>query len=281
MNKGLEVIEAHYLFGAAYDAIDIVIHPQSIIHSMVETADSSVLAQLGWPDMRLPILYTMSWPARVPCSEQTWPRLDFIKMGDLTFRCGGGLLVGGGRLLGHGCGWGSRGGMGQCSGMEPPTAWAQPPPPALPPACRAPDHAKYPSMKLAYASGRAGGTMTGVMSAANEQVGVAGLALRTRWRGHCCCSGAGWCCSTWWCCLTCQHPPEPPRLRCSCQAVELFLADRIGYLDIMRVVEACCEAHAADLVAVPSLEEIVHYDAWARRHVAESVNKSQGLAVAA
>ena len=86
MNKGLEVIEAHYLFGASYDNIDIVIHPQSIIHSMIETADSSVLAQLGWPDMRLPILYTMSWPERVQCSEQTWPRLDFIKMGDLTFR---------------------------------------------------------------------------------------------------------------------------------------------------------------------------------------------------
>ena len=79
-----------------------VIHPQSIIHSMVETADSSVLAQLGWPDMRLPILYTMSWPARVQCSEQTWPRLDFVKMGDLTFRRGrrqaaGGVLGGTGR----------------------------------------------------------------------------------------------------------------------------------------------------------------------------------------
>uniref|UniRef100_A0A6N2LHL4 1-deoxy-D-xylulose-5-phosphate reductoisomerase n=1 Tax=Salix viminalis TaxID=40686 RepID=A0A6N2LHL4_SALVM len=54
-NKGLEVIEAHYLFGAEYDNIDIVIHPQSIIHSMVETQDSSVIAQLGWPDMRLPL----------------------------------------------------------------------------------------------------------------------------------------------------------------------------------------------------------------------------------
>ena len=52
----------------------------------VETADSSVLAQLGWPDMRLPILYTMSWPQRVECSEVTWPRLDFVKMGDLTFK---------------------------------------------------------------------------------------------------------------------------------------------------------------------------------------------------
>ena len=86
MNKALEVIEAHYLYGTSYDDIDVVIHPQSIIHSMVETADSSVLAQLGWPDMRLPILYTMSWPQRVNCSEQTWPRLDFIKMGDLTFK---------------------------------------------------------------------------------------------------------------------------------------------------------------------------------------------------
>jgi 1-deoxy-D-xylulose-5-phosphate reductoisomerase len=54
MNKGLEVIEAHYLFGVDYDAIDIVIHPQSIIHSLIELQDTSVLAQLGWPDMRLP-----------------------------------------------------------------------------------------------------------------------------------------------------------------------------------------------------------------------------------
>lgn len=173
MNKGLEVIEAHYLFGASYDDIDIVVHPQSIIHSMVETADSSVLAQLGWPDMKLPILYTMSWPERVYCSETTWPRLDFVKMGDLTFRT--------------------------------------------------PDHAKYPSMELAYAAGRAGGTMTGVLSAANEQ------------------------------------------------AVEMFLAEKIGYLDIMKEVEAACEAHQQDLVASPSLEEIVHYDQWARDFVKEHV----------
>lgn len=72
MNKGLEVIEAHYLFGVDYDNIDIVIHPQSIIHSMVETADSSVIAQLGWPDMRLPIMYTMSFPERIPVSDKTW-----------------------------------------------------------------------------------------------------------------------------------------------------------------------------------------------------------------
>ncbi len=53
--------------------------------------DINLYVQLGWPDMRLPILYTMSWPQRVPCSEKTWPRLDFVKMGDLTFRCGPGL----------------------------------------------------------------------------------------------------------------------------------------------------------------------------------------------
>ncbi|NJK29392.1 MAG: 1-deoxy-D-xylulose-5-phosphate reductoisomerase, partial [Acaryochloris sp. SU_5_25] len=64
MNKGLEVIEAHYLFGVDYDHIDIVIHPQSIIHSLIELQDASVLAQLGWPDMRLPLLYALSWPER-------------------------------------------------------------------------------------------------------------------------------------------------------------------------------------------------------------------------
>ena len=65
MNKGLEVIEAHYLFGADYDDIDVVVHPQSIIHSAIETQDNSVIAQLGWPDMRLPLLYSVSWPHRV------------------------------------------------------------------------------------------------------------------------------------------------------------------------------------------------------------------------
>lgn len=175
MNKGLEVIEAHYLFGADYDNIDIVIHPQSIIHSMVETQDSSVLAQLGWPDMRLPILYTMSWPDRVPCSEETWPRLDFTKADSLTFR--------------------------------------------------APDRLKYPAMDLAYAAGRAGGTMTGVLSAANEK------------------------------------------------AVELYLAEKIKYLDITRLVGECCDAHRNELVAAPSLDEIVHYDLWARDWVAANAKE--------
>ena len=116
MNKGLEVIEAHYLFGLDYDQIEIIIHPQSIIHSMVELADSSVLAQLGWPDMKLPILYCLSWPERL---ETPWRRLDLTAVGQLSFR--------------------------------------------------QPDPAKYPCMRLAYAAGRAGGTMPAAMNAANEQ----------------------------------------------------------------------------------------------------------------
>jgi len=83
MNKGLEVIEAHYLFGTSYENIEIVIHPQSIIHSMIELDDSSVLAQLGWPDMKLPILYAMSWPERF---KTNWKRLDLTEIGQLTFK---------------------------------------------------------------------------------------------------------------------------------------------------------------------------------------------------
>ncbi len=83
MNKGLEVIEAHYLFGLDYDDIDIVVHPQSIIHSLIELQDTSVLAQLGWPDMRLPLLYSLSYPERIPAQLE---QFDLVKAGDLTFR---------------------------------------------------------------------------------------------------------------------------------------------------------------------------------------------------
>lgn len=83
MNKGLEVIEAHFLFGMDFDHIDIVIHPQSIIHSLIELQDTSVLAQLGWPDMRLPLLYALSWPERI---YTDWESLDLVKCGSLTFK---------------------------------------------------------------------------------------------------------------------------------------------------------------------------------------------------
>jgi 1-deoxy-D-xylulose-5-phosphate reductoisomerase len=66
MNKGLEVIEAHWLYGVDYDNIEVVIHPQSIVHSAIEMQDTAVLMQTGWPDMRLPILYALSHPSRVP-----------------------------------------------------------------------------------------------------------------------------------------------------------------------------------------------------------------------
>ncbi|MBD2020483.1 1-deoxy-D-xylulose-5-phosphate reductoisomerase, partial [Leptolyngbya sp. FACHB-36] len=83
MNKGLEVIEAHFLFGVDYDQIEIVIHPQSIIHSLIELQDTSVLAQLGWADMRLPLLYALSYPERI---STNWEPLDLVKIGSLSFR---------------------------------------------------------------------------------------------------------------------------------------------------------------------------------------------------
>lgn len=82
VNKGLEVIEAKWLYGARYDQIQVVVHPQSIIHSMVQFVDGAVIAQLGAPDMKLPIQYALTYPERQP-SE--FPRLDFWQMKDLTF----------------------------------------------------------------------------------------------------------------------------------------------------------------------------------------------------
>jgi 1-deoxy-D-xylulose-5-phosphate reductoisomerase len=83
MNKGLEVIEAHWLFSFPFDSIEILIHPQSIVHSMVEFADGSLKAQLSWPDMRLPIQYALSYPRRWPNPEL--PRLDWNQVNSLTF----------------------------------------------------------------------------------------------------------------------------------------------------------------------------------------------------
>lgn len=82
MNKGLEVIEAHWLFGLPYEQIDVVIHPESIVHSLVEFVDGSQIAQLGVPDMRTPIQYALGYPRRLPASGN---RLDLAKSGKLTF----------------------------------------------------------------------------------------------------------------------------------------------------------------------------------------------------
>ena len=82
MNKGLEVIEAHHLFPVTPDQLEVLVHPQSVVHSLVEYVDGSVLAQLGTPDMRTPIAYTLAWPDRVatPCR-----RLDLAAIGQLSF----------------------------------------------------------------------------------------------------------------------------------------------------------------------------------------------------
>lgn len=82
MNKGFEVMEAHWLFGVEPDKIDVLVHPESIIHSMVQFRDGSLKAQLGLPDMRLPIQYALSFPDRF---ESKFPRADFATIGTLTF----------------------------------------------------------------------------------------------------------------------------------------------------------------------------------------------------
>lgn len=169
MNKGLEVIEAHYLFGMDYDNIEIVIHPQSIIHSLIELQDTSVLAQLGWADMRLPLLYALSYPERI---YTEWEKLDLVKIGSLTFK--------------------------------------------------APDHDKYPCMDLAYTAGRLGGSMPAVLNAANEQ------------------------------------------------AVALFLEEKIGFLDIPKVIEKVCDRHRNDHHNNPSLDDILTADQWSRKAVLEA-----------
>ncbi|MBO3462156.1 1-deoxy-D-xylulose-5-phosphate reductoisomerase [Aetokthonos hydrillicola Thurmond2011] len=169
MNKGLEVIEAHFLFGLDYEKIEIVIHPQSIIHSLIELQDTSVLAQLGWPDMRLPLLYALSWPDRI---FTDWEQLDLVKAGNLTFR--------------------------------------------------EPDHNKYPCMKLAYAVGKSGGSMPAVLNAANEE------------------------------------------------AVALFLAEKIRFLDIPRCIERVCDRHQNDNRPNPSLDDILAADQWARQEVLQA-----------
>ena len=163
MNKGLEVIEAHYLFGKDYDRIDIVIHPQSIIHSLIEVQDTSVLAQLGWPDMRLPLLYALSWPERI---YTDWQPLDLVKAGSLTFK--------------------------------------------------EPDRQKYPCMELAYAAGRAGGCMPAILNAANEE------------------------------------------------AVASFLALKIGFLDIARIIAKVCDRLSDENKQNPSLADIINADRLAR-----------------
>jgi 1-deoxy-D-xylulose-5-phosphate reductoisomerase len=82
MNKGLELIEAHHLFALSPDELDVIVHPQSVVHSLVEFRDGSVIAQLGSPDMRIPISHCLGWPARMSTPA---PRLDLARVSALTF----------------------------------------------------------------------------------------------------------------------------------------------------------------------------------------------------
>jgi len=162
MNKGLELIEAHYLFGLPGAKIEVLVHPQSVIHSMVAYLDGSVLAQLGTPDMRTPIAHTLAWPARMPAPVE---ELDLVRIGQLTFE--------------------------------------------------RPDPERFPALRLARAALEAGGRAALVLNAANEI------------------------------------------------AVAAFLAGRIGFLDIARVVEATLSAEPAEACA--DLDAVLDADRCARR----------------
>ncbi|MDO5674357.1 MAG: 1-deoxy-D-xylulose-5-phosphate reductoisomerase [bacterium] len=125
MNKGLEVIEARWLFDMPPEQIEVVVHPQSIVHSLVEYQDGSLVAQLGIPDMRIPIAYALTYPERMPLAM---PRLDLTRCGSLDFE--------------------------------------------------APDHDRFPALRLAYEALQQGGTQPTALNAANEVAVAAFLAGR-------------------------------------------------------------------------------------------------------
>ena len=172
MNKGLEVIEAHHLFDMPPERIDILIHPQSIVHSMVEYADGSIMAQLSTTDMKFPIQYALLYPERVAAP---FARLDLAKMRTLEF-----LPV---------------------------------------------DPHRFPAVELAYAACRTGGSMPAVLNAANEI------------------------------------------------AVERFLAGELPFMGIVEIVERVLERHAGSVSEIASVDDALHWDAWAR-------NEARGLDVA-
>ncbi len=169
MNKGLELIEAHLLFGLPSEQVEIIVHPQSVIHSMVAYRDGSVLAQLGTPDMRVPISHALGWPLRI---EGPAARLDFHGLAALTFE--------------------------------------------------RPDSGRFPSLRLAREALVAGGFAPIVLNAANEA------------------------------------------------AVSAFLAGRIGFLDIARVVEDVMMGWPTLSGAVNSLQEVGAADREARRIAEEA-----------
>ncbi len=171
MNKGLELIEAHLLFGLPVEQIEIVVHPQSVIHSMVAYRDGSVLAQLGTPDMRVPISHALGWPSRIDSPAE---RLDFTTLAPLTFE--------------------------------------------------RPDSGRFPSLRLAREALALGGSAPTVLNAANEV------------------------------------------------AVAAFLARRIGFLDIARVVEEVLAASTLSSEPVESVQQVHAADREARSRAEKAVN---------
>ncbi|WP_420561592.1 1-deoxy-D-xylulose-5-phosphate reductoisomerase [Tepidicaulis sp.] len=172
MNKGLELIEAHHLFPVGEARIDILVHPQSIIHSMVAYADGSVLAQLGTPDMRIPIANTLAWPARM---QTPAARLDLAQIGKLTFE--------------------------------------------------APDLKRFPALTLARNALQSGGAAPTILNAANEV------------------------------------------------AVAAFLAGKLGFLDIVQLVERLMDELAGGIAAPDTLEGVMEIDRFVRQKAAERVQK--------
>jgi len=170
MNKGLEVIEAHHLFNTSYDKIKVLVHPQSIIHSLVEFQDGAVLAQLATADMRIPIQYALTYPDRRAAAGVP---LKLADCGQLTFE--------------------------------------------------EPDTVRFPSLRIAYDAGRAGGLAPCVMNAANEI------------------------------------------------AVDAFLAGRMTFLQMAKLVESVLSSHAQ---ATPkSIEDVFVADKWARQVALDLVEK--------
>ena len=170
MNKGREFIEAHLLFGLPAEQIEIVVHPQSVIHSMVAYRDGSVLAQLGTPDMRVPISHALGWPSRIDSPAE---RLDFTTLAPLTFE--------------------------------------------------RPDSGRFPSLRLAREALALGGFAPTVLNAANEV------------------------------------------------AVAAFLARRIGFLDIARVVEDVLAASSLSSERVESVQQVQAADREARSRAEKAV----------
>jgi 1-deoxy-D-xylulose-5-phosphate reductoisomerase len=170
MNKGLELIEAQLLFGLPAEQIEIVVHPQSVIHSMVAYRDGSVLAQMGTPDMRIPISHALGWPSRI---DSPATKLDFMELPPLTFE--------------------------------------------------RPDSGRFPSLRLAREALMIGGLAPTVLNAANEA------------------------------------------------AVAAFLAGRIGFLDIARVVEDVLDVTKALQTSVEALQQVHSADMEARVRAEDAI----------